>query len=354
MRVALDWGPLLDPPTGIGRYTTELARALEPRGVQVVRYAVAARGHVSEPIKRWRAPARAAQLLWQRWGGPAIEALVGDVDVVHATNYVLPPLAKARGVVTVHDLSFYRNDAWSGRPRLRSILPSSLDRASMVLAPSRAVADEIAERFTIEKDRLAVTYLGVAPHFFGATPLADTTLHGMGIHPPFAVAVGNIQPRKNLHRLLKAWALAADELDGWTLVLAGPRGWGRELPPTDNVVMPGWVADETLPGLLAAADIFCYPSLYEGFGLPPLEAMATGTAALVGAYPAARELLGDTAVLVEPEDIESIAEGLRCLARDRPLRRRLQVTGKSTASSYTWERTAAETVAAYRKALERD
>lgn len=352
MRVALDWGPLLDPPTGIGRYTREIARGLESRGIDLVRYAVALRGRSADPLTRWRVPARAMQLAWRRAGWPPIEALVGEVDIVHATNYVLPPLRNASGVATVHDLSFYRNAAWSADARLRWLLPWVLDRATLILAPTRSVADELVERVSVSEDRLAVVHLGVSAHFVGATPLSESALHGMGIHPPFALAVGKLQPRKNLHRLLKAWELAADDLDGWTLVLAGPRGWGRDLPPTENVVMPGWVGDETLPGLLAAAEIFCYPSLYEGFGLPPLEAMAAGTPALVGAYPAARELLGDAAVLVEPQDVESIAEGLRRLAGDRPLRRRLRVKGRARATAYTWEQTAAQTVAAYRRALE--
>ena len=235
---------------------------------------------------------------------------------------------------------------------MRTLLPSAIERASMVLTPTRAVADEVVERFAVPDECLAVTHLGVSAHFFGATPLSDYALQAMGIRPPFALAVGKIQPRKNLHRLLNAWRLAADDLNGWSLVLAGPRGWGRELPPTENVVMPGWVGDETLPGLLAAAEIFCYPSLYEGFGLPPLEAMAAGTPALVGAYPAARELLGDAAVLVEPEDVDSIAEGLSQLAKHRPLRRRLGMIGKARASAYTWESTVDRTLAAYRRALE--
>jgi glycosyltransferase involved in cell wall biosynthesis len=352
VKVALDWGSLLDSPTGIGRYTRELARSLHARDVDVVRYAVALRGSSVDGLRRWRVPASAVQALWRTLGRPPIEALVGSVDLVHATNYVLPPLKKAAGVVTVHDLSFYRNESWAADARLRRLLPWALEQASMVVTPSRSIAAEVHERFALPADRLAVTHLGVSSHFFGALPLAETTLQAMGIRAPFALAVGKMQPRKNLHRLLRAWELAADALAGWTLVLAGPGGWGREPPPTQDVVMLGWVGDETLPGLLAAAEFFCYPSLYEGFGLPPLEAMAAGTPALVGAYPAAQELLGDAALLVDPEDVESIAHGLRQLSGDRPVTRRLQLAGKAKASTFTWERTADQTLEAYRKAME--
>jgi glycosyltransferase involved in cell wall biosynthesis len=165
------------------------------------------------------------------------------------------------------------------------------------------------------------------------------------------LAAGTIQPRKNFHRLLEAWRLAAAELPGWTLVLAGPAGWGPELPETSGVRLIGWVGDETLPGLLAAADAFCYPSLYEGFGLPPLEAMAAGTPALVGRYSAAEEIIGDAALIVDPTDVPDIAAGLIRIAHNDALRTRLARQGKVHAAGFTWERTAAATLSAYRSVL---
>jgi glycosyltransferase involved in cell wall biosynthesis len=118
------------------------------------------------------------------------------------------------------------------------------------------------------------------------------------------------------------------------------------------VKLIGWVGDETLPGLLSAAEVFCYPSLYEGFGLPPLEAMAAGTASLVGRYPAAEEIVGDAALLVDPGDTGSIAEGIVRLATDATLRKRLALTGRTHAARFTWERTAAATIGVYRSILE--
>jgi alpha-1,3-rhamnosyl/mannosyltransferase len=165
------------------------------------------------------------------------------------------------------------------------------------------------------------------------------------------LAAGTIQPRKNFSRLLEAWRQAAPELAGWTLVVAGPPGWGPELPETERVRLIGWVGDETLPGLLAAADAFCYPSLYEGFGLPPLEAMAAGTPALVGSYSAAQEVVGDAALLVDPTDVSSIASGLVRIATDESLRTRLAREGRVHAAAFTWERTAAATLEGYRSVL---
>ena len=353
LSAALDAGPLLDPPTGVGRYTRELRRNLELLGVRVVAYAVALRGRPDATIARWRAPARAAQLVWRRFERPAIRALVGDVDVVHGTNFVLPALGGVPGIVTIHDLSYLRADAFPGAPRLRELAAWSLRRARLALVPTRAIGAEVVDHYARAPEDVVVTHEGVSAVFFGARPLAPSVLEHMGIRAPFAIAVGTLAPRKNLARLVEAWRRARAALDGWTLVLAGPAGWGPGLEPVDGVVPVGWIGDETLPGLLAAADVFCYPSLYEGFGLPPLEAMAAGTPALVGRYPAADEVLGDAALAVEPTDVDAIADGLCKLAADEGLRRRLAMAGKARATLYTWENTARATLSAYHEACGR-
>ncbi|HYP22116.1 MAG TPA: glycosyltransferase family 1 protein, partial [Actinomycetota bacterium] len=293
MRVGYDAAPLLDAPTGVGRYAGELATALEARGVEIVRFAVSWGAPRVDGVRRWRVPARAARASWRRWGRPPIERLTGRVDLVHATNFVLPALNEAPGVVTVHDLSFFRDDTWPGGHRLRDLVPWSVERAAAVLVPTQAIADEVTARLGVSEGNVHVTPEGVAPVFFGAGALSEAALGALGIPGPFVVATGTIEPRKNLPALLEAWRKVRGELDGWTLVLAGPKGWGPELPETPGVLPIGWVGDETLPGLLAAAELFCYPSHYEGFGLPPLEAMAAGTPAIAGRDTAAAEVLGD-------------------------------------------------------------
>jgi glycosyltransferase involved in cell wall biosynthesis len=276
-----------------------------------------------------------------------VERLVGDVDVVHATNFVLPALRRTPGVVTVHDLSFYRDDTFPGGKRLRELVPWSVGRAARVLVPTAAIGEEVCGRFGLDRDRIAVTHEGVSPLFFGASPLSDEALARMGVRRPFALAAGTIEPRKNLALLLQAWARVRSELTDWTLAVAGPRGWGPQLPTTPGVVLVGWVGDETLPGLLAASEVFCYPSLYEGFGLPPLEAMAAGTAVVAGRYTAAEEVLGDAAVLVDPTDVDALAEAMVRVATNGALRGALQVAGRAHATAYTWEGTAKATIAAY-------
>jgi glycosyltransferase involved in cell wall biosynthesis len=354
LRVALDWTPLLDPPTGVGRYTAQLGAALESHGVELTRYAIARGAGRSEAPARWRVPTKVVQAAWRRFGRPSIERLVGAVDVVHAPNFVLPVSGSIPGVVTVHDLSFLSDEAFPGGHRLRDLVPWSLRRAARVLVPTQAVKDEILDYAPVAHDRVVVTHEGVSQVFYGATPLPGTVLAEMGIRPPFALAVGTIEPRKNLPRLLEAWrqARADGALAEWMLVIAGPQGWGPSLPETPGVALVGWVGDETLPGLLAAAELFCYPSLYEGFGLPPLEAMAAGVPALVGRYAAAAETLGDAAEVVDPRDVDALAGALARLASDDELRRSYARAGKARAASFTWERTAAATLSAYRATLE--
>lgn len=354
LRVAYDAGPLLNTRTGVGRYAGELSAMLTALGVDLALYAIAAGGPAAAAgVRRWRIPARVMQGAWHRVGRPRITTLAGRVDLAHATNFVLPALGGVPGVVTVHDLSFLHDHAFPGARRLRDLVPWSVRRAGAVLVPTRAVEKELCATYDLAPDRVHVTYEGVAPVFFGATPLGDGALARLGIERPFAVAVGTIEPRKNLPRLLEAWGAARRGVEEWTLALVGPKGWGPELPPTPGVVPVGWIGDETLPGLLAAAEVFCYPSLYEGFGLPPLEAMAAGTAALVGAYSAAPEVVGEAAIVVDPHDVDSIGEGLRRLLDDDGLRAELGRAGRARAARFTWTETARSTIAAYQVALQK-
>ncbi len=349
LSIAYDAGPLLDPPTGVGRYTAELAAALEARGHGVRRYAVAAGGTAPPGVRRLRVPARSAQWAWRRWGRPALGRLVGEVDLFHGTNFVLPPLGETPGVVTVHDLSFLRSDTFPGGGRLRDLVPWSVRRARRVITPTAAVGDELAAWAGIARDNIDVTPEGVSAHFFGASPLSSGALGELGIGGPYVVAVGTIEPRKNLPRLLEAWRLAARK--DLTLVLAGPKGWGAELDPVPGVVLPGWVEEASLPGLLAAAEFFCYPSVYEGFGLPPLEAMAAGTPVIAGRNEATAEVLGESGLLFDPSSTEDLADCIARFATDADLRRRYSMVGRARAAGFTWDRTARATEDAYGSAL---
>ena len=160
MRVALDAGPLLDPPTGVGRYVRELGAALERRGIEVRRFAASLRGSDSSGIARLRVPARVLHRMWLVAERPALDRLVGDVDVVHGTNFVMPLVRRAPGVVTIHDLSFFHDYAFPGRKGWTRMVPWSVRRAAKVIVPTEAVATEVAERFDLARERIAVTHEG--------------------------------------------------------------------------------------------------------------------------------------------------------------------------------------------------
>jgi glycosyltransferase involved in cell wall biosynthesis len=351
MKVAYDVGVPIERPTGVGRYISELGHALVELGVELNPYRVSFRGRSVDGVAHWRIPAKAAHLSWRKSNRPAISHLVGETSLVHGTNFVLPALGESKGVLTIHDLSFDPKRGFGGNRRLSIIVPWSIEHASAVVVPSVTVAAEVAARYGYPNDQIFVTPEGVNRSFFDAEPLSDAALSALGISRPFAIAVGTLQPRKNLFRLVEAWKLVTTQLAGWTLALVGQQGEGPGIPDSPGVVTTGWVDDRHLHGLLASAEFFCYPSLYEGFGLPPLEAMAAGTPALVGNYPAASEVVGDLALIVDRMNPDDIAEKILQLANDARLRRRLAVAGKTHAASFTWTQTARATMDAYEAAL---
>jgi glycosyltransferase involved in cell wall biosynthesis len=351
VRVAYDCHSLLTSPTGIARYTQRLGLALEERGVELRRYAVGWSGSPPQGVAHRRLPNPIVHRTWRAAGLPSIFGLTGPVDLVHGTEFVLPPLKGVPGVVTVHDVSYLRDDAFPGAQRLRSLVPWTLRRAARVLVPSRTVAAELEDAYGAVAGTVVVTHEGVGEEFFDAVPLDATRLAALGVKRPFALVVGEVQPRKNLPALVEAWGRARSRLPAWSLVVAGPAGWGPSLPETEGVTPVGWVPDDVLPGLMAAADLFCFPSHYEGFGLPPLEAMAAGTAVLAGRYDSADEMLGDAAHLVDQHDVGALAEGIVSVATDDELRAELSRRGRERARAFTWERAAGLTLAAYEEVL---
>ena len=293
-------------------------------------------------------------------------------DVIHCT-YAAPLSNAVPTVVTVHDVSFVRHPDWftlRDRAVLRAGVRLSLRRAARVLVPSGHARDELCALLGADPRRVVVTPEGVDPQF---TPLSDQTSHDpakaaevdrffrrLGIHRPYVLALGDLQPRKNLSRLVEAWAiLAADESDlGRRLVIAGgfrgrkdsATGLPVKLHIGERVAFPGHVRDEDLGLLYGAAEVFVMPSLYEGFGLPVLEAMACGTPVACSGTTALPEVAGGAAALFDPEDPADIAAALRSLIADEALRADLRERGLRRASQAGWRACAELTAAAYEAA----
>jgi glycosyltransferase involved in cell wall biosynthesis len=362
---------LLRPvPGGVGRYVRALVEHL-PLEAAVDGGAVtwivgrhpadrlAAAGLPAQTTRRLVWPGRLVTRTWITLRQPRLPAdLLGRLDLVHATSAAVPPPAGRPLVATVHDLAFrHFPDAYpaAGRRYHERSARVVAGEAVRLLVPSAATARDLVELYGVEPERVAVIPLGVEPPAEPDRAGARRLLRDLGVRGPFLLAVGTLEPRKNLPRLLAAFGEVTDELPDHHLVVVGPVGWGPALRPTwesVRVKLAGPVGDATLHALYQAADGLAYPSLYEGFGLPVLEAMAHGVPVLTSDRSSLPEVAGDAALLVDPVDRGAIAKGLVRLVGDGALRRRLAAAGRRRAAGFSWPATAAATWAAYRQALE--
>ena len=366
MKVGLDATPLLGRRTGVGRYVAGLLGGLRslPRPPEVVLTAFTWRGAAplrAEPgvtVAGRRAPARLLQQSWQRLGQPPVEWLCGPVDVFHATNFVLPPTRRAAGVVTIADLSFERHaDTVSAATlRYRALVPLSLRRAAVICAITSSLADDIAEQYALDRERIAVTTLGVGEEWFDVVAPDASRRAALGLPEQYVVFVGTQEPRKNLPVLLDAYAalLAADRSFP-PLVLVGPSGWGPALEttrlPAGAVVVPGFLDDESLRRTVAGAAALVLPSRHEGFGLTPLEALACGTPVVVSDLPPLREVLGEQATYVPVGDVDALADALARAVADGRGDPAAQAARRAQARQHTWAECARVTMSAYEQAV---
>jgi alpha-1,3-rhamnosyl/mannosyltransferase len=382
MRVALDGQPLLAPLAGVGHYTGQLIHALAradvrhryyvllPRPVRAVwrrsTFAVFPEANVEVVIPSWCGAVRARirrQLGYVAEIGRDIEP---PVDVFHATNHIFPyHVRAARRVVTIHDMTLLLHPEWHPPDRLAVMVPSfepAVTLADHVITPSASTRNDVIKLLSVDPDRVSVIPEGVDAIFAprGAAEV-QARLAPLGLTAgEYLLFVGTVEPRKNLARLLRAVELAAPALG--PLVLAGGQGWKNaqildaltRLERSGRARRLGYVPDELRPALLAGARAFVYPSLYEGFGLPPLEAMACGTPVLTSNVSSLPEVVGDAALLVDPEDVEALTAALARIWADDALRADLRARGLAQARRFSWERTAQLTLDVYRAVLGSD
>jgi glycosyltransferase involved in cell wall biosynthesis len=358
---------------GVSNYSRHLLTALGQVAVassdlRLTAFAHARSFAASGVTVRWGSP-RLEHPLWRiAWEQTALpwELIALRAHVVHGLVNVLPLTARCPGVVTVHDLSFVRLPQ-SFKPVKRAYLTAlcraSVGRAAQVLAVSRQTADDLTSLWGVEPTRIHVAPNGVDGRFAPAPPdLVAAWRAAQGLPERYWLFVGTLEPRKNLGLLLEAFARWRQDAGAagaaLQLILAGGQGWYyeaiyarvAELGLTDVVRFPGFVPDADLPNWYRGAELFIFPSRYEGFGLPALEAMACGTPVLCSDAPGVREVAGAAARQVPVDDVAAWTAALAQLADSPALRRELAAAGVAHAARFSWEHAAAVTVDAYARA----
>ncbi len=374
MRIGVDYTAAARQGGGIGRYTRELITALlaEPAPHDFVLLAGTAGLGTSwrQEARRLLDTAGPGQLtlrsvplsdnwmarIWHRLRLPIpANAITGPVDLFYAPDFLLPPLfGKIQQWITIHDLSFLRHPETFPhqlREYLTAAVPRSAQRADHILTDSECTRQDVVDLLALDPECVTALPLGVSTHF---GPIAHPDLetgernhleHQYAIGTvPYILAVGTIQPRKNYPRLIKAIDLLREQFSV-ELVIAGQPAWMAEetlsaARKRNYVRLLGFVKDEDLPTLYRQADVFVFPSLYEGFGLPPLEAMACGTPVVASSSSSIPEAVGDAGVLVDPLDVTALAEALQQVLTDTALRSQLRERGLRRAATFSWRRTA--------------
>ena len=351
LRVAIDANPLIGERSGIGHVTARLLEGLAPRAdVEVTGYAITRTGRRDlagllpagvRPATSW-IPARVAHPLWARGEWPSIERWTGPVDVVHSPNFVAPP-AKVPVIVSVHDVAFAHSPELC-RPEAAQLVPllrRAIARGVVIHTGSDHVAEEIRECFDVPPERVVRVYSGIATPARAGDP---TRGHARAGGDRYVLAIGTIEPRKNLPGLVRAFDVVAASDPDVRLVIAGGDGWGVEAldaavaasPFATRIARLGYVSDTDHTDLLAGASVLAYPSLYEGFGHPPFEAMAADVPVVTTTAGSIPEVVGDAAVLVAPGDDDALAAALAQVLTDDELRADLVARGRVRAGAFPW------------------
>ncbi len=352
MRIVLDVSPLARPRTGIGNYVRGMVAGLAeaaggehelvafgpsgPRGRQRIREALA-----GLPIEvRTPLVPHALRQAWSRSARVPVERIVGALDVFHFSDWMYPPQRHGLRATTIHDLVPLRHPEWVEPETVRMHGPKYEHAARTcdgIFVNSRFTGREVVELLGVPEERVRVAYPGIDPLFRPDGEAAD-------LGGPYLLAVGTLEPRKNLPALVAAFALLRQRRPELTLALAGLEGWEERPLEAEGVRLLGFVSDAELARLYRGAAAFAYPSRFEGFGMPVVEALASGVPAVVSSHASLNEAGGDATIRVDPEDTTAFAEALD-RAVEEPRGR-----GLAHASRFTWRACGEAVLAGYLQA----
>lgn len=361
LKIGIDVTAGIYSGTGVASYYRSLVPELIKQGKDcefvLLGYAMRRFSQLKLANRKFFLPPRIMEILWNKLHILSVEMLTGDLDIFHAWDYLQPPVKKAKVVTTIHDLTpikfplyHHRSTVEAQTHRLRWVRRE----ADIILADSLATKRDIVELLGIPEEKIKVVYLAAGEQYekfknqsakIKAVEM-ERVRKKYGIDGEYFISVGTLEPRKNLKRVIEAFSINAQRTSfNAQLVIVGRSGWGENLSKVNNVNLLGLVHDDDLPGLYAGSAGLIYPSLYEGFGLPVLEAMTVGCPVLTSDRGSLAEVAGGAAIAVDPENTESIIWGIESLIKDRE---KLITKGLKRSLNFSWEKTAQETLSIYK------
>jgi glycosyltransferase involved in cell wall biosynthesis len=368
MRICVDIQPAVAQRAGVGRYTKYLVEHLGEFSnndtLSLFYFDFRGHGlsfnipHATPHPYRW-VPGRIVQQSWKRISWPPFDWFSGKADLYHFPNFIIPPVSSGRKVVTIHDMSFLRYPQFAETKNLHyltSVIHKTVARADAIITDSRFSASEIADCLNVSPDRIFPVHLGVAPECQRAAPEAVVSLRRqLSLDRPYLLTVGTLEPRKNIPFLIDVFENLKD-FDG-DLVIAGMRGWKYEpilsriqnSPLASRIRYLEYINDQDLPALYTGASIFITTSFYEGFGLPPLEAMACGTPVISSAGGSLAEVVNGGGIVLQDFDSARWSDTLSRLLTNTAECHTLSQQGFAHASRFDWRETARQTFNVYRQ-----
>lgn len=368
MKICIDIQAAVAQGAGIGRYVRELAEHLnksaEADSLLFFYFDFMRRGlSLSLPLANTRAvrwcPGRIVQSCWKRLGWPPFNWFAGPADLYHFPNFIIPPLGQGKCVVSIHDASFLRYPEFTENRNLtylRAAIKNTIRRADAIITISHFSAAELACFFPEARPKTYVIYPGIVEHMTSCSLQAgDKIRQTKGLRRPYILTAGTLEPRKNIEFLIQVFE-NMKEFQG-ELVVAGRRGWKyeaiidrmRSSPRAAEIRLLDNVDDGELSAIYAGAELFLFPSFYEGFGFPPLEALVCGLPVISSTGGSLPEVLGEGALLIKEYDAARWARDAMFLMNNLNARQSLIDKGRRQVSQYTWAETARKTMALYRR-----